>query len=80
MCHPDTESIYKKYAPQLYSFVTRFISNDTEAVTLIIEWAFAQYENKTDKVQMTERGTGIYLKLIARNLITNYFHSKVSHG
>lgn len=81
MPHTETEeTVYSKYGPQLYAYAKRFIPDDPEAVRLIIEWAFTQYEKKPDKVIMTDKAIGIYLRLIARNLITNYFHSKVSHA
>ena len=71
----ELDDIYKNFGPQLMAYVGKYMPDDKYAQRVITEWSFLRFEENRTKIKMTKRAIGIYLRLVARDLITNYFHS-----
>lgn len=75
----EGSDLHREFIPQIIAYVRQYVK-DERLVGKIVEHTFLAFENKSDKVHVTERSSlSIYLRITAKGLIKNYVNKSLKH-
>lgn len=69
------EVLYRRYAPQIFTYLLRHLSSQQDAEDLLVEVFLALLE-KPSSMELEEQRCAAYLQAIARNKLANYYRQK----
>jgi RNA polymerase sigma-70 factor, ECF subfamily len=69
------EAIYRRYAPQIFTYLLRHVPSQQDAEDLILD-VFLPVLEKLSTLEQDERHLAAYLQTVARNKVADYYRQR----